>query len=159
MVLIRPLLENICSIPTQYTDNEIWSGISKSARNPKSSGHIHAKRIVEREHFKVAYERNPRDIDIDSKMASNIFSSLVEKYGKEKVRFDSYTPSSMSVDFPVLMNDSRIENSFNISDALDTIPLAQFQYVFVENDIESDAREQVQQIISKSEAPLLEFKQ
>ena len=138
----------------RLTDNEVWSGISEAARSKSSNGHVHAKRIIERNHFKVVYERNPRDVKIDRDTPNNLYISLVDRFGSDWVRVDSYSPSSIFVDFPVLLNDGRVESSFNLSDTLRAIPSARFQYIYVDGSMELEATKFVRKTLNHLANPL-----
>jgi HD superfamily phosphohydrolase len=43
----------------RLTDNEVMAALLEAARDDSLGGHLHAKRFVERQHFKKLYERNP----------------------------------------------------------------------------------------------------
>ena len=45
----------------RMTDNEVTAALLKAASDNRESGHLHARRIIMREHFKLIYERNPAD--------------------------------------------------------------------------------------------------
>jgi hypothetical protein len=76
------------------------------------------------------YERNPEDININPEAANNIYKEALNKYGKEKVRFDSYKKVGGSSDFPVLAMDERIFSSLALSKTLRYLPEIAVDYVF-----------------------------
>ncbi|MDE0307024.1 MAG: hypothetical protein OXI87_19410 [Albidovulum sp.] len=46
----------------RLTDNEVTAALLEAARRADKPGHLHADRIVSRNHFRPLYERNPNDI-------------------------------------------------------------------------------------------------
>lgn len=124
----------------KITDNDVWSAILKAADSPKSKGHQHAKRIVNRDHFRVLYTRNPVDIQVNPNSVENVYDAVCEKFGAAFVRYDKYTPGTGGLEFPVLMNDQRIASSVSISEILQQIPAAKFEYVFIAPDLKGEAQ-------------------
>ena len=118
------------------TDVEVLAAIRKMTRDNSDS----AKRIAERQHFKVAYDRNPDDLRLNQEAGKAVSQSFVERYGEENIRWDNYVPSGHVIDFPVLQSDGRILSSIEISDLLQRIPIAAIDYVFVEPSLRDDAR-------------------
>jgi len=49
------------------TDNEVNSAMMAAAFDPSSTGHRHARAVNCRDHFRLVYERNPRDIRVNPK--------------------------------------------------------------------------------------------
>jgi len=45
----------------EITDNEVTAELLLSAREKGAAGHVHARRIIDRQHFKRIYERTPAD--------------------------------------------------------------------------------------------------
>ena len=123
----------------RYTDNEVMSGLLAAAREPNLAGHVHAKRFVERQHFKRLYERNPADQKINRTAVDLIFDSLVAEFGADSVRRDSYRPRAAALDFPVLRADNSIESSINLSETLQKIPSAAFDLILCDRAILANA--------------------
>ena len=97
-------------------------------------------RIANRQHFKVAYSRNPGDQMLNIEATEKIFQAFSNEFGEDKVKLDSYEPSGSVIDFPVLQNDLRIVSSTGLSDLLQRIPTAVIGFVFVEPSIRSKAQ-------------------
>ena len=62
------------------TDNEVMAGILKSAMQDRERGHVHARRILERDHFRVIYERNSGDVEINPEAGKAVFDALNEAF-------------------------------------------------------------------------------
>ena len=118
------------------SDVEVLTAIREQARN----GSKHALRISERQHFKVAYRRNPNDLQLNQEPGTAIAQALVKKFGVSTVKLDSYVPSGQNYDFPVLQQDGRIVSSLNASVLLSNIPPTAIDFVFVEPTIRDEAR-------------------
>ncbi|GIX16061.1 MAG: HD domain-containing protein [Rhodothalassiaceae bacterium] len=116
------------------TDNEVLSGLLASARKGCRKGHVHAKRIRERQHFKVLYERNPTDVERNEDAGAAVYRAAVEKFGAEHVRHDSYRQKGGVFDFPVLRRNGEVVSALALSDTLKNLPLVSVDYVFVSRD-------------------------
>jgi len=123
----------------RYTDNEVMAALLAAARDPKMLGHVHAKRFVERQHFKRLYERNPADQKLNRGAVDLIYDSLVDEFGADSVRRDSYPPRAAALDFPVLRSDGSIESSINLSETLQKIPSAAFDLILCDRAILANA--------------------
>jgi uncharacterized protein len=117
----------------EITDNEILVNIRKAASDNKQPGHIHAKRIIEHDHFKRLYERNP--IDINQKIFNAgelVYKAACDKFGPEAVRHDQYTQKGDTQGFPVLDYNENILTSTMLSDTLTKIPVVAIDFVFID---------------------------
>ncbi len=117
------------------TDNEVISALLSAAREPSAKGHLHAKRIVDRLHFKRIYERTPADQKINLRSVDLIYAALIKEFGTNMLRRDSYPPKSVALDFPVLQSNGGIESSINLSETLTKIPSATFDLLFCDREI------------------------
>ena len=122
------------------TDNEIIAAISHVSREPNHAGHKHARRFINRNHFKLLYERNPGDIEKNPEAVIFIYKETIKKFGPGNVRRDSYKKRSGESYFPVLAMDGRIISSESLSVALRNMPESNVDCVFVESSILNDAR-------------------
>lgn len=125
----------------KMTDNEIMSALWKAAGAKGKPGHVHARRIVCRDHFKTLYERNPKDLEINMDAGRSVFEEAKRKFGAENFRRDSYGQKSSSGDFPVSRRDGRIESSLVISETLKNIPVVAIDYVFADRSCIEAAQE------------------
>ncbi|OPX87102.1 MAG: hypothetical protein A4E53_02632 [Pelotomaculum sp. PtaB.Bin104] len=123
------------------TDNEVLAGILAAARIVDSKGHNPAHRIIKREHYRKLYEKNPEDIRINPEAGRLIFGALQFTYGNDAVRRDSYTAKNSVVEFPVLRSDGRIYSSYELSETIQRLPIASFDYIFIRPDLISVAAE------------------
>jgi hypothetical protein len=121
--------------------DKVMAAILEAARGADLPGHSHARRIVERDHFHLVYQWNPVDAKINPAAADAVFLAACDRYGEERVRRDSRPPKNEGVDFPVLTQDGRVASSLELSQALQQLPAAAFDFVFVEGSQTQEARE------------------
>ncbi len=124
----------------ELTDNEILTELFRAARDESLKGHDPARRIVDREHFKLLYQRNPKDIETNPDAAKAIFEAAREKFGEENMRIDRYKQSSKGHEFPVLTDDERIVSSLELSETLKHVPIVAVDYVFISPELHDDAK-------------------
>jgi uncharacterized protein len=123
----------------QISDNEVFVELFKAAHECNYSGHDHAKRIVNRNHFKVLYKRNPDDISKNLEAPKFIFKEVSKKFGTENVRCDSYNQEGGVYDFPIRNSDGRITSAFSMSDVLKNIPTLAIDFIFINPEYRSEA--------------------
>jgi len=121
------------------TDNEVTAAMLKAAREKNAVGHDAARRVVERDHFHLIYEWIPDDAKINATATQAIYRAGCEQFGAENIRRDSYPAKSTGIDFPVWMKDQRVVSSLAISNVLQQIPAAAFNFVFVEGSMRDNA--------------------
>ena len=121
----------------ELSDVEVLAAIRTKSNNESDA----ATRIAKRQHFKVAYSRNPEDQRLNLESSDRIFQALTKEFGEENVKLDIYEPPGSVIDFPVLQPDQRIISSIGLSDLLQRIPAASIGYVFVEPSIRAKAGE------------------
>lgn len=114
------------------TDNEVTAAIYKAAFEHGSIGHASAKRIVQREHFKQIYERNPEHVRINPEAGFAIYDALCSKFGSALFRHDRYHQRSGAPDFPVRLHDGQIVSSVAMSETLQRVPPVSVDYVFAD---------------------------
>jgi len=128
----------------QTTDNEVMAAILDAARDPRRTGHEHARRIVSHEHFRVLYARNPEDLAKNIEAGEAVYKSAKDQFGAEHVRHDKSPGEGGASDFPVRLKDGRVVSSLSVSDVLGKIPAAAFECVFVSREREADAKKWLQ---------------
>ena len=138
-----------------FTDIEVLAGIADYARSgANDSSSLAAKRIAERNHFKVAYSGNAADRAVNLQPGETVYSALVGEFGSSNVILDSYVPSGSVVDFPILERDHRVQSSLSASMVLANMPNADIDFVFVESTIRDQARrwlnDHLQRILEES---------
>ena len=119
----------------KITDNEITAELREAAAAKDARGHLHARRIVRREHFKQLYERNPDDVQINPESGDAIFGPLCDEFGQECFRRDRYYQQGGAPDFPVLLRDGRLASSLSISAVLKTLPILSVDFIFADRSI------------------------
>ncbi len=124
----------------RITDNEVSSAILEAARDNGLLGHDPAGRIVNREHFRVLYERNPNDVRVNPEAGKAVYEAARDKLGEEAVRYDAYNQRGGVIDFPVLGRDGRIVSSLASSETLNNVPIVAVNYVFVSPECRADAQ-------------------
>lgn len=126
------------------TDNEVTAALLDVAFDDKKAGHAHARRITRREHFKLIYERNPNDIEVNPEAGNAVFVALKSQFGADNFRHDRYRQKSGAPDFPVRLRDGQIVSSLSISETLKTVPVVSVDYVFAERAIMNKANDWLQ---------------
>lgn len=86
------------------TDNEVTAAFIAAAADNNLPGHAHAKRIINRQHFKVVYERNPDDVAINPDAGAAVCAALGAVVGNNNVRRDNYQQRGGAPDFPVRLS-------------------------------------------------------
>lgn len=123
------------------TDNEVTAALLAAAFDTSKAGHVHARRIVQREHFKLVYERNPDDVKTNPEAGNAVFDALCTQFGAEHFRHDRYHQSTGPPDFPVRLRDGQIVSSLAVSETLNHVPVVSVNSVFAERSIVSKANE------------------
>jgi len=138
------------------TDNEVMSAILNAASDSTRPGHDAARRIIQRDHFHLIYKRNPVDAGVNPNATDAVFAAARDKFGIEKVRRDARPGKNEGIDFPVLTKDQRVASSLTMSEALRHVPVAAFDYVYVDDLLAEDAekwlKEERNQIIQLKES-------
>lgn len=117
----------------EYTDNEVTAGFLSASRDTSALGHIPARRLVQREHLRLLYQRNPDDVKRNPDAARIIYESACKEFGFDVVQIDEYRQkSSESPHFPVLKGDGRIVWSDEESEILSSkLPILVIESVYV----------------------------
>jgi uncharacterized protein len=139
------------------TDCEVTSALRQIASDSSNNDHEFAKRIINRKHFKVIYERNPTDYDTNNEAALLICKAAEENFGKDKIRFDSYTQKGGFVDFPVLLRDGTVASSLSLSQTLAKIPVVAVDYVFI--DPNPDNMDRAQKWLNKNKIDIIKIRE
>ena len=123
------------------TDNEVTAALLTAASNAGSAGHVHARRIVGREHFKVLYARNPNDVKINPEAGNAVLQALSRQFGAEHFRHDRYHQSTGPPEFPVRLRDGQVVSSLDASATLNQVPVVSVDHVFAERSFLSKGNE------------------
>lgn len=127
----------------------VLTALFKASENEKLKGYDSARRIINRDHFKLIYERNPRDIEKNPDVAKAVFHAACSQFGEQNVRFDSYRQTSQGHDFPVITGDKQILSSLELSDTLKMFPIVAVDYVFINPEFRNDAEKWKEQNLKK----------
>ncbi|MDW7726890.1 MAG: HD domain-containing protein [Candidatus Methanoperedens sp.] len=133
----------------RLNDNEILTALFKASENDKLKGYDSARRIINRDHFKLIYERNPRDIEKNPDVAKAVFHAACSQFGDQNVRIDSYRQTSQGHDFPVITGDKQILSSLELSDTLKMFPIVAVDYVFINPEFRNEAEKWKEQNLKK----------
>ena len=129
----------------KMTDNEVTAGLVAAASIDNGPAYIHARRIVERQHFKVIYERNPEDVKTNPEAGRALYNGLVEAFGTDGIRSDHYQQQSGPPHFPVKLRDDGVVSSLAVSETLNHLPVVSMDYVYAERSRYDRARKWVQE--------------
>jgi len=121
------------------TDNEVWVGIRQVSRDPGHPGYDPARRILERNHYKVLYTRSAADQEVWSEPGAAVAEWAAKEYGPENVRHRKPRKSGGSIEFPVLEVGGSVSSSVAISELLRNLPPNASDLVFVRPDLRDDA--------------------
>jgi hypothetical protein len=122
------------------TDNEVMAAILKAATDNKSAEHDAARRIIERDHYHLMYQRNPVDAEVNREAADAVYSAACKKFGDDKLRRDRRPAKNEGILFPVLTKDQRVASSLTMSETLRNIPTAAFDFIFIDGALAEDAK-------------------
>ena len=122
------------------TDNEVMAAVLDAARNNTHPGHDPARRIVQREHFRILYRRNPTDVAKNPEAATAIHEAATCKFLQDSIHLDSYREKNRPLDFPVLMRDESVVSCLELSDTLKNVPIVAIDYVYVAPHLRAQAK-------------------
>ena len=124
----------------KLNDNKVLEEIAESARDPGYRGHEHARRIIERNHFKRVYSPTLDDKTNHSNPVEAVAGACAEQYGEANVRRrEARTPDEEQQHFPVLGPDGIVASSHALSAPLSNIPAVDAEYVLVNPEYAEEA--------------------
>jgi uncharacterized protein len=121
------------------TDNEIWVAIRQACSKPGNPAYEPARRIFERDHFKVLYTRTASDLAIWGEPGKAVSEWASHEYGVDAVRHRKPTKSGGSIEFPVLEAGGTVASSLAISEMMRNLPPNASDLVFIRPDLREDA--------------------
>jgi HD superfamily phosphohydrolase len=136
MTFLRSWLENkmFSTNPEEHlamNDNDVMANIFHASRTPSHAAHVSARMIVNREHFRLLYQRNPEDVAVNQQAGKLIADSATGQFGENSVRYYTKREADRSIDYPVWSTDRRIASSLAHSDILNQVPILAVEYVFI----------------------------
>jgi hypothetical protein len=133
----------------RISDNEVSAALLDAAFDSAKPGHVHARRIGCREHFKLIYERNPSHIAINPEAGANVVEALGGQFGADLFRRDRFLQGSGSPDVPVRRRNGEILSALSVSETLNRVPVVSIDYVFAERSACEAARTWLDQNVSE----------
>ena len=128
----------------RHTDNEVLQAISEAASDTSADSHVHAIRIVNRQHFRPVYILGLSDREGHDDPVETVYQECVRKYGADTVRKKIYYQSTPAPDFPVLDHRGRLVSSHSISEPLRHIPVVNAGFVLMDPNLSVEAGEWVE---------------
>lgn len=124
----------------RMTGNQVVSALMDAAASPNRLGHRHAKRIVNRQHYKPVFE-NTLASDLPDRLAGELAHFyLCQQFPQDSFRRDYYSQESGPSDFPVMLRDGKIVRSLAVSQTLDQIPSVLVDVIFADSEIRNKAK-------------------
>lgn len=123
------------------TDTEVITGMVAAGKSRRKLGHEPARRVMERQHFRILWEQNPADFHANPNAGEQIFQATKKRFGKANVRKKDRTAAGGLIDFPVMLRDRKIESAQAVSKVLGQLPPPAFYYVFISPEVEDIARQ------------------
>jgi HD superfamily phosphohydrolase len=110
----------------RQTDNVVLAAMEDAARNPGSLGHEAARRVIERDHYRLLYKRRPQDVAVNPEAAKAIFNGLQDMFPNQKDMFrhdSSPAKAALPFEFPVRLLDNTVIPASMCSPILRSPPL------------------------------------
>jgi len=121
-------------------DAEVIAGIREPARDHLSTSHVPARRIENRDHFRLFYTALPGDkLGGVLRPGEKLFGIAQKKFDPDLIRHDYIPPKNASPDFPVRMYDNTIQSSLKVSSVLMSLPSIEVDSLFCCRSILRDA--------------------
>jgi HD superfamily phosphohydrolase len=123
----------------QMTDNRVLTAIDDAAADPDKPGHETARRIVQRDHFRLAHRL--KQVDVRRRHGGQpdapelIAAALRTEFGSEAVTVDCIPPKQGKKEVLVLLDNEQVISGLAESDVLDNIPPIWCAYVFCSKEI------------------------
>ena len=122
------------------SDNEVTAAILAASRDATAPGHDPARRIAQRGHFKLIYQRHPNDLKITLEPGKAVVLAAAKKFGPENVQGDCEPGKAREPNFPVQPKEGPIASAMVLSEPLRQLPVASCDYVFVSPEVYPKAR-------------------
>lgn len=130
----------------RMTDNEVLAELFKASRDSGHPGHVPAKNIIGREHYKLLFQPTP-ETSQRGLTGNVIFNLAVEAFGSDAVLHDLGDKTGKVPYFTVLTRTNGLESSEKLSSIFSTIPPVEAEYVFIRREECREARRWLQEIL------------
>lgn len=126
-------------------DHSVLVAIKAAARDPSAKGHDPARRIVQRDHFRIADHRQPDDTGARAVAVRAVAEAARGEFGDDVVRYGASPRRGEPPDFPVQERDGRSVSSLSLSDVLSKLPAARDEYVLADAGIRDELKRWIEQ--------------
>lgn len=153
-------------------DTDVLVAIKQAAADPQAAGHRAARRIVDRDHFKVAYEKQARPKGADSEPGrlradssagmQALARAAAKHFGPENIAYGAPPSRKKPPDFAVRSRDGRSSSwASGISDVFRKLPEYPDEYVLADGTISDDVKRWLETNLESilAEARTLEIEQ
>jgi HD superfamily phosphohydrolase len=130
-----------CEGHLALTDNEVSAEIRIAAQNSAKPGHVSARRILQREHFKLLYEFVPEELMRDPLAPTKLVKTLGDKFGRNNFILHRYDEKGNAQRFTVKLKDGRAISSLAVSAVLRSYPRQNIAFILVEPKLQGLANE------------------
>ena len=124
----------------KITDIDVTAAIAVAAEDQSRPGHDPASRLTYRGHFKPLWQRTPSDIQLNERAGDLVEAAALDRFSSDAIRRERGSTPGGTNDFPVLLDDDRIASAYSVSDVLEKIPEATYDYVLIEPTLVEPAR-------------------
>ena len=124
----------------RLTDSEITAAIREAGYDEGMTGHKWARRLANRRHFRVLDPGRPQDAAHNSRMAEAICRAAQAEFGADSARAAHPEPKESKLEFPVLMENKKVQSSLTVSQVFASLPVPTPGYVYVDEGIWEEAR-------------------
>ncbi len=121
------------------TEREVTAAMVEAAHDVHAPGHDSASRFVNRDPFKLLYQRHPA-ARTQLQRGEAIYEAARKRFGAENVRRRCKIKEAGRLEFPVQTQEGCVVSSTAISEYLRSRPAASCDYVFVHPQLFEKAR-------------------
>jgi HD superfamily phosphohydrolase len=124
----------------KHSDPEITSALYSCAFDSNNSLSSLARRIVNREHYRLLWRPTAEDITNRDQVQA-VFAAVEKEFGQERVRTDEMTLDPGETNFPVMVDENEpTRSSLSVSRTLPNLVPTKIQYLFIHPDDLAKAR-------------------
>jgi HD superfamily phosphohydrolase len=146
----------------RLTDDHVLASMQDDVADPQSPRHQLASRILQRQFFRVLYERRPEDLQKNADAVGAVYRAALERFGEDLIARDTNIdidkPESAAprpFRFAVERDDGAVVSSIHLSQILGKMPKAVFDFVFIAPELLEEGRawlhDNVDNIVSEKE--------